>query len=47
MGVIEVIVMDAYKEDMGRGLIRVGTDLESELNLGNGDIIKLLNPVNG
>ena len=43
----KVRVKDAYNEDIGKGIIRVDSDLENELNVGNGDIIKISNPENG
>ena len=46
MIIMKVKVMDAYEEDIGKGIIRIDSDLESELNFGVDDIVKISNPTN-
>ncbi len=37
-------VKDAFKEDAGRGIIRIDPDIEAELNLRTGDVIEISHP---
>jgi transitional endoplasmic reticulum ATPase len=37
-------VKDAFKEDAGRGIVRIDPDLTSELNLKTGDVIEIAHP---
>ena len=37
-------VKDAFKEDAGRGIVRIDPDIEAELNLRTGDVIEISHP---
>lgn len=43
---MKVKVKEAYKEDIGKGLICIDFDLVGELNLNIDDIVKISNPLN-
>jgi len=40
---MKVKVKDAYKEDIGKGIIRIDSDIEKELKIGIDDIIQISN----
>ena len=37
-------VKDAFKEDAGRGIVRIDPDLTSELNIKTGDVVEIAHP---
>ena len=43
--VSKVRIKDAFKEDAGRGIVRIDPEIVSNLNLRVGDVIKIIHPV--
>jgi len=43
--VSKVRIKDAFKEDAGRGIVRIDPEIVSNLNLKVGDVIKIIHPV--
>ena len=41
----KVRIKDAFKEDAGRGIVRIDPEIVSNLNLKVGDVIKIIHPV--
>jgi hypothetical protein len=40
----KVRIKDAFKEDAGKGIIRIDPDVSNELNLKVGDVIEIVHP---
>lgn len=46
MIIMKVKVKDAYKEDIGKGILRIDPDLKRELNFSINDVMKIVNQKN-
>ena len=41
---LELRVKDAFKEDAGKGIVRIDTSVMQELNLKAGDVVEIVHP---
>lgn len=45
-GARKLRIKDAFKDDAGRGIVRMDSEIVSELDLKTGDVIELIHPIN-